>query len=152
MNLLLIVSILLSVAVFTHHQSSTFLPALVHFAVNEDNLEKVQDLIGRGIDLNYRMHGNTPLFLSIIKEQFEIAHCLIAGGADVSITEKYRWLRQPIHLAAKLGNLELVKDLVKYGASVHASDATLMTPLHWAACSGHAAVVNFLIECGAHIN
>lgn len=115
-------------------------------------MEETQTLIDMGIDLNYRLHGNTPLFLAILKEQYDIAHILATAGADVSKPEKFRWLRQPIHLIANIGRLDLMCKLIQCGASIHAADASLMTPLHWAAYAGHLDVVDFLLENGAHVN
>lgn len=77
---------------------------------------------------------------------------IIEGGADVTIPEKTKWQRQPIHLAAKSGHVSLLKSLVEHGANIQAADNMQMTPLHWAAINGHYDAVSYLIEAGAHIN
>jgi ankyrin repeat protein len=137
--------------VFNTHRE-TFKPALIHFAVNNGSLEELQSLTTQGIDLNYRMHGNTPLILAILKEEYALAECLIKAGARVDIPQVGKWARQPIHLAAELGKLSLLKQLVKHGASIHAADATFRTPLHCAAFRCHKDCVEYLLDKGAHVN
>ncbi len=70
----------------------------------------------------------------------------------------------PIHNAAKEGNLQKVKDLIKQGVSVNAPDESKRplppflrdsplrpTPLHLAASNGHLEIVNYLLKMGAKI-
>ena len=124
----------------------------VHFSINKADIEKVRELVNLGINLNYVIYANTPLTLAIIKEHYDIAHVLIEAGADVNIPEKMDWHRQPIHLAAKVGDLDLVSKLVAHGACVDALDASQMTPLHWASLGGHASTVEWLIKHGVPVH
>jgi ankyrin repeat protein len=65
-------------------------------------------------------------------------------------------LSDPIHDAAKEGNLETIKKLVKDGADVKAKDYKGITPLYYAANynSEHEKIdiVKFLINNGANVN
>lgn len=59
----------------------------------------------------------------------------------------------PLHLAAALGNQELIKLLLEEGAAVNVQcGAEKMTPLHLAAEDGDAECVNLLIEAGANVS
>lgn len=54
--------------------------------------------------------------------------------------------------AARAGNLELIKSLVKKGVIVNLNSFNVKTALHWTAFFGHTETAKFLIENGAHIN
>lgn len=112
----------------------------------------MRELIKAGINLDYIIYAHTPLTLSIIKEQFEIAHLLVDGGADVNIPEKMACRRLPLHMVARLGLYDLVTKMVNHGADINAHDAASMTALHWAALEGHFKVVDWLINAGAEVD
>ena len=57
-----------------------------------------------------------------------------------------------IHLAAREGNIEAVKQAIDDGADLNAKDNVNMTPLHWAANGGHKEIVELLITNGANVN
>ncbi len=54
--------------------------------------------------------------------------------------------------AAKAGNTDTVKALIKAGADIKAKDAIARTPIHWAAINGYTETVEALINAGADIN
>lgn len=58
----------------------------------------------------------------------------------------------PLHTAASLGNVEQVKALVDFGATVDATDGSHRTALLLSADMGKLAVAQTLLEKGAHIN
>ena len=125
-----------------------FEPVKVHFAVNNGDLAAVQKYVNNGYDLNYIIHGNTPLTLAIIKDQFEIALLLVDSGCDVNIPEKTKWKRLPIHLAACVGEVELLRKIIEHGCPVDARDMTDLTAVHWASLQGHDEAVQYLITSG----
>lgn len=133
--------------------TNSFAPIRLHFAINSSNDEQVKLLIDQKLDLNFYAFGNTPLMLSLLRGNIGVARNLIKAGADLAIGEKFKWQRKPIHLAANIGDLDLVREIVTRGRScVHSADAMLFTPLHWAAVKGHLDVVKFLVESDAHVN
>lgn len=130
----------------------TFAPVRLHFAINNDNRSELIKLIESGIELNYIIHGNSPLILTILREQLANAHSLIEAGANTNLPEKTKWQRQPLHLAARLGNIDLLNALIEHGACIHSVDNTLLTALHWASIYGNLAAVVYLVNNGCHVN
>jgi ankyrin repeat protein len=57
-----------------------------------------------------------------------------------------------LHVAAYLGDPEMVKLLVKYHANVNARDKRGLTPLLWTAFGGHSDSAAVLLSNGADIN
>lgn len=55
----------------------------------------------------------------------------------------------PLHIAARLGNVDNVTLLLQHGASPDAVTKDLYTPLHIAAKEGHEEVASVLLEHGA---
>ncbi len=103
----------------------------------------------------------TFIFLQGTVSAHEIHHAVIKG--DLS---EVKYLLQknphalnavtemglsPLHLAAELGYLDIVKLLIEKGASVNAYDVKNMTPLHWASLYGHTKVLEYLLANKANI-
>jgi len=105
--------------------------------------------------LNPNVHnekGQTPLYWACeIKSPaaVELARLLIQYGADVNAPEDHGFT--PLHLAAYIGNADVVRLLLESGAAVNQSNRSHSTPLHLAARNGHAAVVSQLILHGADV-
>lgn len=57
--------------------------------------------------------------------------------------------RQAVHLAASIGNVALLKKLIKRGANFEACDNAGWRPLHCAAFNGNVACLSFLLAKGA---
>ena len=57
-----------------------------------------------------------------------------------------------IHDAARIGDIEAVKQHLADGADVNAKNKVGQTPLHEAAASGHKEIAELLIAKGANMN
>jgi ankyrin repeat protein len=91
-------------------------------------------------------------YLALLSDQLinAIKHCdleevkeCIAKGA--MIEEKTLGIGYPIHLAAFLGNVEIVEALIQAGASIEKTNSDADTPLHIAVRESNAAVVELLL-------
>ena len=62
-------------------------------------------------------------------------------------------LRFPLHSAARIGDLDIVKFLIASGANIEVKEEKHdWTPLHFAVANGHLEVIKHLIENGANVN
>ncbi|KAK2141529.1 hypothetical protein LSH36_1086g00020 [Paralvinella palmiformis] len=129
----------------------TFEPIRLHFAINQDNYEEAERQVKQDVDINFIIHGNTPLMLAILRHQYDIVMLLIRHGANVRIPEVYAWKRQPIHLAAMLNQVKVMDALLNHGASIQAADGMQMTPLHWACSYDALETAKLLLDRGAHL-
>ncbi len=59
---------------------------------------------------------------------------------------------EPLHEAAKEGDLAKVKSLIEEGSDVNAGDEKGFTPLHFAAYGGYKEVAELLTLKGANVN
>ena len=53
----------------------------------------------------------------------------------------------PIHYAAYIGHLEMLKLLVPYGTDLMIPNQCNKTPLQLAMTNGHSEAANYLVEC-----
>lgn len=78
-------------------------------------------------------------------------------GTLVSYEEEYTRERlftlPPLYLAVTLNNSSIVRELIRYGANVNATDAHSVTPLHLCLCQEHLsrACLHLLIQSGAEL-
>ena len=82
-------------------------------------------------------------------EHAKAALVLIRAGAKVQRTSSRE--SSPLHLAARGGLDEVVRELLTRGASPQ-SDDYWGTPLHFAAANGHASTMRLLLKAGADPN
>ena len=100
----------------------------------------------RGIQLDERNpHDETPLMLSVIQGEVDVARLLIDKGADVN---KTGWT--PLHYAASKGHLELIHILLDEDAYIDAESPNGTTPLMMAAgYADNPIACKVLLEEGA---
>ena len=58
----------------------------------------------------------------------------------------------PLHIAARLGNVDNVVLLLQHGAKPDSTTKDMYTPLHIAAKEGHEEVASVLLEHNADLN
>ena len=113
-------------------------------AVNNGDVEMVKILLSYGADINHG-RGPTPLHLSIIYKDYQMAKFLLENGVDVNIA-KHDGMTA-LHDAVKSGNMEMVKLLVEKGADVNAeAKREGFTPLNYAR---DEEIKTYLISHGA---
>jgi len=118
--------------------------------------EVVKYLIKRGVDLDLRFHGMTPLHTAILYGQIALFKYLLKHGADARKPTLSRGM-SAMHLVfwkAKPFDTEkyLVRNLLKHQVDISGSDGEFgrhVQPLHLAALNGRYEAVRFLLRHGA---
>jgi hypothetical protein len=72
-------------------------------------------------------------------------------GPGEDVTAQYEGWGTALHIAAFLGELDVVEYLIGRGADIAARNPMGVTPLHTAANGGHLEVVKFLVAHGANV-
>lgn len=119
-------------------------------AVDEDDIGKIEEFIGRCHNVNATDdHNRTLLYHAVKRGHLRIVRLLIDRGANVN--ELYGDGLPPLLRAAIDGNVEQTRILVIEGADVNVKDYFSYTPLHHAAIYGYLDIVKILVDKGADI-
>jgi len=122
----------------------------LHFAAYAGNLEVAKLLLDRGAPIDRRANTkfrNTPLQVSLLTAQEEMASMLVARGADVRIEQDGGFTA--LHEAAQIGSEKLIALLLDAGADPNSRGQDGRTPLTMARKSGHSAAAKLLQSRGA---
>ena len=124
----------------------------LHWAVRDNDIQKVQSLIRTGADVNSaNRYGVTPLSLAATNGSAAVVQMLLKAGANPNSTLPEG--ETVLMTAARAGNADIVKALIARGAKVNASEKWQeQTALMWAAAENHAAAMKALVAAGADIN
>ncbi len=123
---------------------------------DEGKLKKVKYLVRLGADVNAKMYGRSVL--SMVKEKElgdDWLEFLINKGANEWVIPKEEGLEVSQGFWNDKGDLksiEEIKELLKKGADVNASNKYGDTALMVAAYNGHLEVVKYLAQNGADVN
>ena len=119
-------------------------------ALQTGNIEAVKQHLADGVDVNSKSDiGRTPLDVAIAFKQPLITDLLSKHGGKTRDELK---ATESIEAAAKLGNIEAVKQHLNDGTEVNAKSVLGLTPLHQAAWRGHKEIVELHITAGADVN
>ena len=85
--------------------------------------------------------------LSIVRVAWALALAGVVGVAGARVMAQAPSVLE----AARQGDVETVRTLLKQGADVNIAEGDGMTPLHWAARRGDAELVQMLVYAGANV-
>ncbi|KAF7900006.1 hypothetical protein EAF00_004342 [Botryotinia globosa] len=100
-------------------------------------------------DVNVWSQHITPLIAAVQTHHVKTTDLLLEAGADTSMAPKGG--ETVLHIAARIGDLEMVKLLVEYEAYLEAKDGWGNTPLLSASRWGHPHTIECLLAKGADI-
>ncbi|CAH1110875.1 unnamed protein product [Psylliodes chrysocephalus] len=125
----------------------------LHCAAGGGDITCVRILIRHGADVNAGLNtssNRSPLFFAVQSSAAECVKELLENNANPNTYQIFT--ETPLHVAAALGNPEIIKLLLQYGAAVNVQCGTSkQTPLHLAAEDGDLDCVNMLLNAGAQI-
>ncbi|KAL6533861.1 hypothetical protein OROHE_013694 [Orobanche hederae] len=122
----------------------------LHLAAAKGSLECVLLLLDYGADPNGKDNeGNVPLWDAIIGKYESIIKALIDNGATLSSGD----VGQYAYFAAEENNIDLLKEITKFGGDVTLPPNCMgTTALHKAISEENVEIVRFLIEQGADVD
>jgi ankyrin repeat protein len=121
-------------------------------ACQDDNIDEVKNLIGRGAGVNAKekYRGITPLFIAVENGNKAIVEMLIRFGAKVNARDSE--YRTPLMLLDDDADDGLAELLVRSGAKLDLTDNQGNTALIFAADGRELKTVRALIAAGARVN
>ncbi|XP_022751651.1 potassium channel AKT1-like [Durio zibethinus] len=121
----------------------------LHIAASNGSDHCVSLLLEYGVDPNIRdPEGSVPLWDAIMGKHESVIKLLVENGATLS----YGDVGQFACSAVEQNNLDLLKDIVKYGGDVTQPKSNGTTAIHAATCEGNVEMVRFLLQQGADID
>lgn len=125
--------------------------ALVAIAAEANDLEKIQQLLSTGANVNAaQVDGMTALHWAVSRNDAPMTRRLLEAGADVNAATLYGI--RPLGLACENGSPEIVRMLLEKTADAEYRIAGDVTPLMTASRTGNAEVVRLLTHAGADVN
>ncbi|CAG9817842.1 unnamed protein product [Phaedon cochleariae] len=88
-----------------------------HLSVKENSTELFSYFIENGADVKTKAEGGTPLHCAVKNQNFEMVQELTRWG--VNIHERNYYEETALHLAANVGNVNILKHLLEVGARVN---------------------------------
>ncbi|KAH7303197.1 ankyrin repeat-containing domain protein [Stachybotrys elegans] len=123
----------------------------LHLALQSHDQRAVKALVEHGANIEVMdFHGRRPLTIAVQEFLLDSARFLLDHGAATETdNDNYNYGHTPLHEAAGLGNLEMVRLLLVYGADIHALSIRGRHPLFYAVEGRHSHVVKLLLERNA---
>ncbi len=124
----------------------------LHLAVHDARMVRL--LLERGAEVDARTaHGATPLILAAWydSEDDAAAELLLSHGADVNARATKDGMT-PLLRAVRSSKIALVRDLLRRGADLEATDTEGLSALHWATSGADVDMAEFLLTSGAEVD
>jgi len=143
-----------SVQTYTQHgnsenaQSNRFLQCIM-----QENVNAVLTCLHQGTKITTKNDkGETALHLSISRGNEVLTSLLLRNGAYIIVNSMTYNGMTPLHYAALIGNNNIIKELISYGANINFRDEEGDTPLHYAVRERKENSLVYLLQLGADKN
>ncbi|XVF88159.1 hypothetical protein PTKIN_Ptkin19aG0027900 [Pterospermum kingtungense] len=121
----------------------------LHIAASNGSEHCVTVLLEYGVNPNIRdPEGSVPLWEAIMGKHESVIKLLVNNGAMLS----YGDVGQFACCAVEQNNLDLLKDIVKYGGDIRQPKSNGTTAIHAAICEGNIEMVRFLLGQGVDVD
>lgn len=137
--------------------------AMDQAVTRQDDTSLMEKILSQGVDINHLYNfeivenqrlvdrQTTALMLAARKNNEKMVDFLLKKGANPDLASNSPG-QTPLHIAASQGYIEIVRLLLKKGASINARDSEGNTPLFFAVYNGQKDMVTFLLRNGADQN
>ncbi len=124
----------------------------LYISASSNNLELVQYICSKGVDINYPCgyYWETTLHLACVKDFFNIAKFLLSIGADISKRNKTGLT--PALVACQKGNIRILNLLLQHGVDINERSYSGNTLLHIACEKKNPSIIFLLLSLGADVN
>ena len=123
------------------------------FATKCGNIGAVDTLVRAGANPNTEdAEGDTPLLIACALGSAGIVRSLLKAGVSPQGQPLKGNKLPPLHLAARSGSVDVVKELISAGARIDAPSRLGRSALHLAAMTGFPEVVQYLLSQRANID
>jgi ankyrin repeat protein len=138
-------------------KSKTGITAVMAASLFRGTSASVRLLIEKGAEVNPgrdALFNASPLFFAAFAGDRENVALLKSKGADVDrpMLLLGQFPATPLVIASELGDPEMAKDLITFGARLEQEDKDRMTALDWAVISNQTETARRLLEAGAKID
>ncbi|TYI17124.1 hypothetical protein ES332_A07G002200v1 [Gossypium tomentosum] len=121
----------------------------LHIAASKGSENCVLILLDHNADPNIKdSEGSVPLWEAILGGHDNIAKLLKDNGANINVGDVGHFAC----IAAEQNDLDLLKEIVRYGGNVTCPRYNGYTALHVAVCEGNVEIVKYLLEQGSDID
>ena len=158
---IIFINLLLATLFLYSQESPTSTEVLNYYIACADNdLKKVRSFLEKypnSVDIE--LFDDNPAYQNNNLAYVKFANYLIMTGKALPFKdddEEKEWTknykRYPINIVSRYGNIEILRELIKYKADLNLREENSETPLLVAASNGHLDVVKELLQQGVDIN
>jgi len=115
-------------------------------AVLKGNIERVQECLDAGVNVNFTWILGNFLFVACEANDEKMVKFLLENKANVNKSN-----HNPLNKACEIGNLNIVKILLDAGANINRLEYSI-SPVMWAASKGYVDIVKELIKLDARLD
>ncbi|PPD81727.1 hypothetical protein GOBAR_DD21352 [Gossypium barbadense] len=121
----------------------------LHIAASKGSENCILLLLDYGADPNVNdSEGNVPLWEAMLAGHDQVAKLLKENGASINVADVGHYACT----AAEQNNLNLLKEIIRYGGDVTRPRHNGTSALHVAVCEGNVEIVKYLVDQGADID
>ena len=138
------------------HDGKTPLHSAIFTLEGLDYIEILQELLNYNANVDSKdTNGDTPLHYASMHECREVVTLLLEHNANVNASDEVICNHTPLGLACKYGRLDVVKELLRFGAKIEHpifDSEGRFQAIHLAAMSGHDSIISELMKHNASID
>lgn len=124
----------------------------LEFALQEVKKAQTKDMLPEAINAQNNDNLQTPLHIAVIHQHVNIVKLLLSNTKDVDLELKDKIGRTALLYAARKGNVEIFKSLLKAGCLLSQSDDFGDTSLHYVVVHQHHAIMEMILDSKFDIN